>query len=124
MAKIVRDVIGIGHRSEVAGVAAITGCRRVHVTLRVAGNTLQCRMRSGEWERRRTVVKRRGLPGCRRVTLGAEMTEVVLHMIRTGHARKIARMTVVTGGQRVHIPLCMAGNTLESNVRTGQSKPG
>lgn len=77
-------------------VLLVTGntCRlNVRVSLRVAGDTLQRCMRSGERELSRAVIEIRRFPRHRAVTLCAVMAEILHRMIRLENDVEIGLMT-------------------------------
>jgi hypothetical protein len=61
----------------------------------MAGLTRRRRMRAGERELRRTVIKRGGLPESRRVARLTNVAEPTGNVIRIRRRRKICRVTLV-----------------------------
>ncbi len=58
------------------------------------------------------MVKRGGRPGAGRVAIGADMTEIVGHVIGICDAGESSLMTGVAVGRRIGVPVGVAGDTL------------
>jgi hypothetical protein len=83
VAEIVLDVIRAADAGKVSRVAIVTSRRRVDITLRMAGNTLEPIMRPGKRKSGRAVVKCRWRPRVGIVAGRAIVIKVVLSVIRT-----------------------------------------
>ena len=108
--KVVRHVVRIGHRRKLSLVAAIAGGRSTGVTCRVTGNARHTCVRAGEREERRLMVKGRRIPDCCRVAVGAVVIEIIRHVIRAGHRRKLSLVAAIAGGRSTGVTRRVTGN--------------
>lgn len=92
MRETIADVIGIGHRCEVALVTTVTVRRCIRVSRRMTSDTLQSGVTAGEQEACGAVIKHRRCPGCSRMTGHAIVIKVVGDVIRIGDAGEISLM--------------------------------
>ena len=120
--EVVLLVIRVGCRGEVAGVAIEASARRICVSGSMAGNASQGRMRTGQAEASRAVVKVGGLPCRSGMTARAIVIEVVLLVIRLGCRGEVAGVAVETSARRIRVPGGMTGNASQRRVRTGQAE--
>ena len=81
MAEIILDMIRIGHRIKIRIMTGVTFYGRVCITAGMAGDTGLRYMSSGQWELGIVMAECRRFPGRCRMTLGAEMVKIVLHMV-------------------------------------------
>jgi hypothetical protein len=122
--EVVRHMIGISHSRKISLVAGVAIGRRVDITGGVAGNARSRYVGSGQWERGRTVVEGRRIPGSGRVTGGAIVIEVVRHMVGIGHSRKISLVAGVAVGRCTDISSGVTGNARGGHMRSGQRESG
>ena len=124
LTEIIGHVIRVGSALKIGLMTSVTGGRGVYVTGRMAGNTSQRGMGSGQGEGGSAMIECRRQPGGGGVTAGADLAEIIGHVIRVGSALKIGLMAGIACRRCVHVTGCVAGNTSQRGMGSGQGEGG
>jgi hypothetical protein len=123
----VRRIIRAIEIRQVAADASRVRAGQVVIAIHVALRALQGRVRAGQREARRRVIKGRIAPARGCVALLAGLREVGLHVIRVRRAVEIGQVAADAGGVRggqVVVVIDVALGALQGRVRAGQREAG
>lgn len=80
--KVILRVIRTCGSGEISRVTRVTRTASVGVAGRMTGQASNAGVAAGQQEPGSAMIKAGGIPGCRRVTGGAVVIKIILHMIR------------------------------------------
>ena len=122
LAEVIGHVIRVGCGGEIGLMTSVACCRRVYISGGVTGDAGKRGVGAGQGKGSSAMIECRRQPGGGSVTAGANLAEIVGHVIRIGCGGEIGLMTGIAGRGGVYVTGGVTGDAGKRGMGAGQGK--